>query len=136
MKKRGQVSMEYLVIISFVTFVIIGILGISIIYSSSIKDRIKVIQINNFGNKLVSNSESVFYAGNPSKITIQTYLPENIEEITISSKTILMTYSLSTGTSKTAFTSDIPLEGTITTSPGIKNIELVAGDTKTYINSV
>jgi len=136
MKKRGQVSMEYLIIIGFVTFIIIGILGISIIYSSSIKDRIKVIQINNFGSKLISSAESVFYAGNPSKITIQTYLTENIEDITITSKTIIITYYLSTGMSKTAFTSEIPLEGTITTSSGIKNIEIVAGDDKAYINSI
>ena len=66
--KRGQIATEYLIIISFVTFIIISVLGIALIYSSEIRDSIKSSQLDKLSDKIVSTSESVFYAGEPSKI--------------------------------------------------------------------
>jgi len=139
MEKRGkkaQVSFEYIVIMGFVTIVIIMILGISLIYSSGIKDRIKMIQVNNFGNKIVSSAESVFYSGEPSKITIKTYLPENIETIVISNNNIIISLYLSTGFTKIAFQSEVPIEGIITPSYGLKNVEISSDENKININVV
>ncbi len=106
------------------------------IYSSTIKDKIKEIQVENFGNKIISNSESVFYAGSPSKVTIQIYLPDNIESVAFLGNSMVITYRTSTGTNVLSFTSEVDLEGTISATQGIKNIEIVAGDTKSYVNSV
>jgi len=44
-KKRGQISTEYLIVISFITFVVLGTLGVAMYYSTSITDTIKINQI-------------------------------------------------------------------------------------------
>lgn len=143
MKKRGnsrraQTSIEYLLLVGFITFIIIGILGIAFIYSASIKDRIKIIQMNNFANKIISASESVFYAGDPSKTTISTYLPEGVESININSAEDLLIISLqsSSGTSTTAFSSNVPISGSLTISSGLKRIEIKAESGQATINQI
>lgn len=124
--KKAQVSFEYLIIMGFVTFVIIGVLGVSFLYSAGIKDRLKVIQIENFGNKITTSAETVFHSGEPSKITISTYLPENVEKVEIIENNVVITFELSSGKSKVAFSSKVPIQGTISSYSGIKNLKIEA----------
>ncbi len=133
-KRKAQVSFEYIVIMGFVTFVIIGILGVSLIYSNSIKDRIKIIQINNFGNKIVSSAESVFYSGEPSKITIKAYLPENVISIEILENTLFISFHLNSGLTKIGFSSEVQMVGSLTSSSGLKNIKIEAEDENVVIS--
>ena len=44
-RRRGQVSMEYVVMTGFVGLVIAGILILALIYTGSIKDNMKMNQI-------------------------------------------------------------------------------------------
>ena len=125
-KKRAQVSMEYLIIVGFVTFIIIGILGLAFIYSGSIKDSIKVNQITGFASKIISTSESIFYAGYPSKATIPVYLPEGVENISLSGDSLIIEFQTSTGKNKISFSSNVPITGLITTGQGIKKIRILA----------
>ena len=135
LRTHAQISMEYIIILGFVMFVIIGILGVAFFYSGSIKDRVKVTQIGNFANKIVSSAESVYYYGEPSKATISVYLPDGVKDITITENSIFITTQLSSGLEKSAFSSKVPIEGDITTTSGIKNIVVNAVGNKTMINS-
>ena len=141
-KRNAQVSMEYLIIMGFVTTMIIIILGIALTYTGSIQDNIKVTQVNNFANKVISSAESVFYYGEPSKSTISAYLPEGVKEIQIvneiteSENAMFITISTSTGLNKIGFSSEVPINGTLTISPGIKRIEISADDEKANIGLV
>ena len=65
-KKRAQSSMELLILMGFLTFVIVGIMGVGYFYSNTINDRIKSNEINNFAIKITSTAETVFYSGEPS----------------------------------------------------------------------
>lgn len=134
--KRSQISMEYVVILGFAMIVIIAILGIALFYSGNIKDRIKIIQVNNFANKIVSSAESVYYYGEPSKATISIYLPDGIENITILEKSLFISTQLSSGLEKSSFSSNVPIEGYINIHPGIKRIAVKAEGNKTRIDSV
>ncbi|MFA5174470.1 MAG: hypothetical protein WC438_04790 [Candidatus Pacearchaeota archaeon] len=134
--KKSQVSIEYIIIMGFVTIVIIGLLGIAFVYSGSIKDRLKMTQINNFGNKIISTAESVFYYGEPSKATISVYLPENVEQIEISENTLFITYQGSSGIDKIAFSSEVPIEGTLNSISGVKKIEIIAEESRATISQV
>jgi hypothetical protein len=118
--------MEYLVIMGFLTFVLIVILGLAFYYSGGIKDRIKVIQVDNFGEKIISTSESVFYHGKPSKATISIFIPEGVSEITIADDSLFVTVQLHKGVEKKAFTSEVPLQGSLTLYTGVRKIEVVA----------
>lgn len=130
--------MELLILMGFLTFVIIGILGIGYFYSNTINDRIKSNQITSFANKIISTSEAVFYAGEPSKSTVSTHLPENVQDVEIIDDMIVITYNLATGQNKIAFPSSVPIHedssAQITASSGIKNIVVVANQTHAIIS--
>ncbi len=134
--KRSQISMEYVVILGFAMIAIIIILGIALFYSSSIKDRIKTIQVNNFGNKIISTAESVYYYGEPSKATIFVYLPEGVKNITLFENNIFISTEIYSGLEKRYFLSNVPIEGNITISPGIKKIVVKAEGNKTRIETI
>jgi len=136
--KRGlkaQISFEYLIIMGFVTFVILGILGIAFFYSGGIKDRIKITQMTDCANKIISTAESVFYSGYPSRATITCYLPEGIQApIIIDENELVFSLQTSTGKSTTSFTSNVQLEGGIIATPGLKKIKLDAEVDKVRIS--
>jgi uncharacterized protein (UPF0333 family) len=135
-EKRGQVSIEYLILVGFVTFVIIGTLGIAFFYSGGIRDRIKSIQINNFADRVISTAESVYYYGNPSKATIALYLPEGIRDVEFNGENLFISIQTSSGLEKLVFSSKVPLEGNISTSFGIKNIEISAQEDNVIIKQI
>ena len=131
--KKAQISIEYIIIVGFVTFILIGILSLALIYSGSIKDRIKLVQVNNFANKVLSTAETVFYHGEPSKATISVYLPEGVSNITVIGNTLYIETQTSAGIEKNGFVSKVPITGNITTSPGIKRLEFTAEETTVSI---
>jgi len=134
--KRGQVSFEYLILVGFVTIIIVGIMGVALFYTSSSKDSVKITQVNNFANKIISNAESVYYAGEPSKATITTYLPEGVAAIDITENTLLITLQLSTGTSVIGFDGNVNITGSINPNQGVKKIEILAQEDGVLITQV
>ena len=126
-ERRGQIGTEYLVIIGFVIFVIISVLGLSLIYASDIKDVIRINEVEQFSEKIVTSAEKVFFAGEPSKIEITAYLPEGVTDITISGKELVVTVETSTGTNVMLFPSKVNLDGEIPVTSGVKIIKLEAG---------
>jgi len=132
--KRSQISFEYLIIMGFITFVIIGVLGIALFYSGGIKDRIKITQMTDCANKIISTAESVFYSGYPSKATMSCYLPEGIQNVTVYDDAIYFKLQTSTGDSITEFSSNVRLYGSIMATPGLKKIMLTAENDKVKIS--
>lgn len=135
--KKAQSSMEFLILMGFLTFVIVAIIGIGFYYSATINDRIKSSQIANFANKITSTSEVVFYAGEPSKSTISVYLPDGISDIQIDNRSIIITHSLSTGQNKISYLSEVPLAEDVTKMltifSGTKSVMVVANETHAVI---
>ncbi len=127
MNKRGQVSIEYLIMTSFIIFLVIGILGISLFYSNLVRDNIKINHLKNFANKIISSSERVFYAGEPSLTTINAYLPSGVSDISIRPLEIIFNISTSSGTNIISFESNVPIQGSIASSEGVKRIKISAG---------
>jgi hypothetical protein len=136
--KTAQSSMELLILMGFLTFVIIGILGVGYFYSNTINDRIKSNQVSNFAKKITATSESVFYAGEPSRSIISTHLPENVQTIEIIENAIIITYNSATGTNKVGYSSNVPIVESIsaplTTTSGLKNIIVIANQTHAIIS--
>lgn len=133
MLKKGQISVEYLIIAGFVVFLVISILGIALIYSSSIEDRIKINQIERFADNVISNSEKVFFQGEPSRITITAHLPKGVENIQIISNELVFDVLLSSGSVRTSFTSSVPMEGSFSVDEGTKRFTIVASSTDVVI---
>lgn len=133
-RNKAQVSIEYLIIVGFVTFVVIGIMGIALYYSGTMKGKIKENQINNFANKIISTAESVYYSGAPSKATISCYLPDNVKSITIGEYDLIIEFSTSSGINKIAFSSRVPISGALSPSQGLKKIKVEAQSEKVIIS--
>ena len=122
MKKEGQVGIEYMIIVGFITFAVISILAFALFFSDDIKDRLKLNQVESFAINLINSAESVFFAGEPSKTTVKLYLPEGVEEIIITSDALIITTRISGGINKRAFDSKVPLNGTILPGKGIRKL--------------
>lgn len=124
--KKAQISTEYLIVMGFVTFVLIVILGIALSYSGAVQDSIKSTQQKEFAERIISSAEEVFYAGTPSKATINVYLPKNVKQIDIIEDNIVLTTETSTGTEKTAYKSNVPLTGNLQINHGLNRVEIIA----------
>ena len=135
MGTRGQISLEYLIVVAFVVFAVIVIMGVSLFYTSSAQDQIKISQLSAFANKIVTSAESVYYAGEPSKITISAYLPKGVQDIQIISNSIVFTMVTSSGTTVIAFESNVPLDDSTVFSinEGLKRIVVNAGADRVYV---
>jgi len=124
---RGQVGIEYMMIVGFITFAIMSVIVLAFFYSGQIKERIKTNQVESFANQLIDSSESVFYAGEPSKTTISLSLPANVESVTIATNSVVITTNVGSGKQNIReFPSNVELQGTITPEEGIKKITLEA----------
>ena len=124
--KRGQISFEYIIVMGFVTFVIVGILALAFVYSGGMEDSVKGNQVHNCANKIISAAESVYYQGFPSKATITCYLPDNINEVNISEDNLIFTFYSSSGTNKIAFPSKVPINGSLGKIEGLRKIKIEA----------
>jgi len=122
----GQAGVEYLIIIGFVTFAITATLALSYFYVGISQDSIKMNQIEVFADKVINSAEAVYYSGEPSKTTINVYLPIGVEEVRLDNKNLIITFSSSSGTVVRAFPSNVPIEGTISPSHGSRRIIIEA----------
>jgi len=127
--KRGQISIEYLIVMGFIAFIVISLLGIAYFYAAGVKDRIKYNQLENFANKVISSAESVYFAGEPSKVTVTAFLPEGIESIRIEEQNLIFNFTTASGVSVIAFSSDVPIQLTgpgISIPDGLKRLQIEA----------
>jgi len=134
MIKRGQISVEYLVVVGFVTFLVIGILGVAVYYSSELRDSIKLYQLESYAEKIISGAESVFYSGEPSRVTITAHLPEGVTELEIIEDNIVVSIHTTGGIAKNAYRSNVPISGELSINKGVKRIQIVAFQDGVLIN--
>ncbi|MFH1307521.1 MAG: hypothetical protein ABIH72_01585 [archaeon] len=134
--KRSQSSVEYLIVIGFVTFAVMSILVVAFYYSGVARDRIRVNQLEIFSQKIINSAEAVFFAGEPSKSTFSIYVPEGVYSISIPENDYYLVVSMSTSSGQIvrAFDSKVPINGTISASNGIKTIVMEAHENYVQIN--
>ena len=133
-KRRGQTSIEYLIILGFVTFAIIGIILVAYVYSGIISDRLTLNQVDNAANKIISSSESLFYAGEPSTAYISVTLPAHVQNVTIYNYSLYIQTATSAGLVSREYASNVMLQGSISSSEGLRRIKLVANPDRVVIS--
>lgn len=124
--KSAQAGVEYMIIVAFVTFVILTVLSFAIFFSGSVSDRVKVDRVENFAVRLVNSAEMVFFSGEPSKTTVMLSLPGGVDSITVQPNGILFEVSLRSGKNVRFFESSVPLSGSVSSTEGVKEIEVIA----------
>jgi len=123
---KGQIGIEYMIVLSFVTLAIMVVLTFSIVFSSQVQDRIKLNQVENFAIQLVNSAETVFFAGEPSKTTIMLSLPAGVKDITVVPEGLVFQVVTTSGQNTRLFESNVPLQGSVPTTEGVHKITLTA----------
>ena len=84
-KKEGQISVEYMVIIGFVTIITIPLIIIYYTFTQEANDEITSSQISQIAKKIVDAAESVYYIGEPSQTALRINMPDNVISADLSS---------------------------------------------------
>ncbi|MBT3464877.1 hypothetical protein HOD20_02825 [archaeon] len=123
MKKRGQISVEFIVIYGFVLLMMIPLTIIFYTQSGDTKDVLYNNQLHNIGTRVIDKAESIYYYGQPSKTTIKAYFPENIENITIKNREFIFKFRNSKNTlNEIILTSLVNISGSVSNNQGIHYI--------------
>jgi len=121
--KKSQASMEFLVVFGFVFLMMIPLIVIFFDQTGYVQDTIGESQIRNIMLKIVNKAESVYYTGGSSKTTIKAYLPEGVQNINISSRTIRVIYLTKKGIYHNIEAGSlVNMTGTFSVNSGIHNI--------------
>ncbi len=83
MGKRGQASVEYIVIIGFAMLLLLPLIWIYQQESNHMKDDLIKNQVRHFSQQIVDNAETVYYMGKPTKTTLKVYVPYEVRKIVI-----------------------------------------------------
>lgn len=83
MKKRGQVSLEYLAIFSFAVLLTIPLVTVYFLQQNNIHSDIAIARTNRIAQDLVSTAEDVYYMGYPSQRTVEVTFPPGISQVIV-----------------------------------------------------
>ena len=121
--KKAQVSMEYMILVGFLLVVTIPLILVYNTQYRGTNQQIIANQADQLGQKIIDTAESIYYLGQPSKTTIKLYMPQQLEGITITSNEITFRiFAQRGGIDEVVKLSSVPINGTISNSPGLHYI--------------
>ncbi|MBI2128796.1 hypothetical protein HYU07_01010 [Candidatus Woesearchaeota archaeon] len=126
MKKRGQASTEYMIIIGFVALVLIPLIVIFYKQGISTKDQVVTGEADQIAKKITDAADSVYYLGEPSKMTLKLYMPENVKEISFSGREVRFKVATANGITDVTSVAATNMMGSVDSSQGIKFIVVEA----------
>lgn len=121
---RAQVAMEYLIIIGFVAVITLPLVIIFQTHSRETTDEIASTQIYQISKKIADGAETVYYLGAPSRITIKTYFPENINSVSIGGNEIVFFMKTGDKVDEIVVYTPINLSGNISVHQGVHYINV------------
>lgn len=115
-KGKAQISVEYLIIVGLAFAVIIPAAYFFYTYTQDSNEEAVRSQINQVGNEILLNAESIYGLADGSLVTVTLQYPKNIRDIyVINQKELIIHYELSSGRNDAVFFSRIPLSGAYAT---------------------
>ncbi len=123
---RGQVSMEFLLIMGVAFVMIIPVLILFLTQSQDMQEDVSAAQIDKLANELVNAADNVYYLGAPSKKTIKAYMPSFVKNINFTSNRIIV--NIDTGDRQYSIfkVTAANVSGTLSTDIGLHVIEITA----------
>ena len=131
-KKEAQISVEYMVIIGFVTIITIPLI---IIYYSFVQDSgddITSTQISQVAKKIVNAAESVYYLGEPSQTTLRVNIPNNVVLANLSGYEVVFKVKTRSGVVDIVQSSNVNITGSLPTNMSTYSITIKAESN--YVN--
>ena len=123
---KSQVSVEYLMIMGFVTLITIPLVFLFYKYTAESSDEIITYQINQIANKIADAAESVYFLGKPSLTTIKVNIPNQIIESSLQNREVYFKIKVRNGYYDVLQVSSVNITGTLPIRQGIYHIILKA----------
>ena len=131
MKKKGQFSVEYLLIVGFALIIIIPIVYYSYTSFTESQQEISAATVNKIGYEVVNTAKNVYFLGDYSRVTLDMNFPEGIQDVQTVTDTVpdpdQYFFMIKVHDSEILFPSDVELRGTFdpnVVNPGIKKVKL------------
>lgn len=121
---KAQVAMEYLIIIGFVAIITLPLVIIFQTHSRETTEEITSTQVYQISKRIADGAETVYYLGEPSKITIKTYFPENINSISLGSNEIVFVLKKGAKEDEIVVYTPINVTGNLSTHQGVHYINI------------
>lgn len=134
-KRRGQISLEYMAVVSITTAIAIALLALSNYYSKETEITLNTNQIDIVGKEIVDTAESIYYYGEPSKTTLKVYIPDGINSIAVGPDELSFKVRTKAGEAEMFYPSLVTLQGNISTSYGFHYISIEAKEGYVWVNS-
>ncbi|MFT4311753.1 MAG: hypothetical protein ACMXYF_00820 [Candidatus Woesearchaeota archaeon] len=136
MQKRGQVSIEYLLLMGFALIAILGAAALAFLSFSDFEQSVRENQVQSSLQSIVEQSQLVYGIGPNSFRVITITLPTNVDQILIAQNTITARMHTSGGLNDIVFFSTVPLQGTIDAQRGTKTLRVTAFDNHVQIEQI
>lgn len=119
-------SIEFLIIMGFAFLLIIPVMLLFLTEAQDLNEDITAVQVQKLASELIDAVDNVYYLGEPTKKTINIYIPKYVEGASFVSNRII--FNVSTGTAEYAVTkfAATNVTGSLNTNPGIHSIEISA----------
>jgi hypothetical protein len=119
---RGQVAIEYMIVVSFALMVIIPYaLYLQDVSTSFARDN-DLSMASNDVQRIGQTADWVYSQGPPSKMQLTLSIPSGVEDITFVNKTMTWRMRVGSGYSDIYYNSVAPLNGSLPTVEGYYNI--------------
>lgn len=126
-KKEAQISVEYMVIIGFVTVITIPLIIIYYTFIQESNEEIASSQISQISKKIVDAAESVYYIGEPSQTALRINMPDNVILANLSSgKEVVFRVRIGTGEADIVQTTSVNISGSLPTKKGTYAVKIKA----------
>jgi len=110
--KKGQVSVEYLFILTMALAIIIPGSVLFYNYSKESNEQLVASQINRIGKNIISSAEQMYTIGKDSWVTIEVNFPESTRDAYIvDDSELVITYQTTRGLTEAVFFTDITIKG-------------------------
>ncbi len=121
---RAQVAMEYLIIIGFVAIITLPLVIIFQTHSRETTEEITSTQVYQISKRIADGAETVYYLGEPSKITLKVYFPENINSVSVGNNEIVFVLKKGAKEDEIVVYTPINATGNISTHQGVHYITI------------
>ncbi|MBU0471461.1 MAG: hypothetical protein KKF65_02470 [Nanoarchaeota archaeon] len=127
MKKKGQVSLEFLMITGFAFMLIIPVMLLFLTEAQDIDEDVSSAQLKKLAEELVDAIDNVYYLGEPTAKTLEIYVPRYVQSVIFTGNRTI--FEVDSGTfiyNFTRFVATNNLSGSLNSNPGMHSIKISA----------
>jgi len=142
MGRKAQASTEIMVTVAFVVTIMFPLLLIAYLQSTNVSDQLGVQQAQQTVTKISNYADIVGAQGDPAKISVQVFMPPNIDQIIVGNSTngigheIIINLRTSSGVTQVVGITLTKVAGNLSTiaKPGTYFIKIYAEDNCSQID--